>query len=71
MKIVQPNEMDKLSYDEKNTLLKREQSPHLTIYKPQLTSMLSISHRITGKNIQKFIKIQLNKFRKYCFLFEF
>ena len=23
-------------------------SPHLTIYKPQLTSMLSISHRITG-----------------------
>ena len=23
-------------------------SPHLTIYKPQLTSMMSITHRITG-----------------------
>lgn len=49
IKIVQPNDIDKLSYEEKNTLLKREQSPHLTIYKPQLTSMLSISHRISGK----------------------
>lgn len=49
MKIVQPTNLDKLSYEEKNTLLKREQSPHLTIYKPQLTSMLSISHRISGK----------------------
>jgi succinate dehydrogenase / fumarate reductase cytochrome b subunit len=26
----------------------RPLSPHLQIYKPQLTSMLSISHRITG-----------------------
>jgi len=26
----------------------RPMSPHLTIYAPQLTSMLSISHRITG-----------------------
>lgn len=49
LKIVQPNTIDKLPYEEKNTLLKREQSPHLTIYKPQLTSMLSISHRISGK----------------------
>lgn len=23
-------------------------SPHLTIYKPQMTTMLSITHRITG-----------------------
>ena len=23
-------------------------SPHLSIYKPQITSILSISHRITG-----------------------
>ena len=27
---------------------KRPLSPHLQIYKPQLTSILSISHRITG-----------------------
>lgn len=26
----------------------RPLSPHLTIYKPQITSMLSISHRISG-----------------------
>jgi len=32
----------------KNKRLARPMSPHLTIYKPQLTSMLSISHRITG-----------------------
>lgn len=49
LKIVPPSDIEKLSYEEKNSLLKREQSPHLTIYKPQLTSMLSISHRISGK----------------------
>ncbi len=27
---------------------KRPLSPHLTIYKPQITSIMSISHRITG-----------------------
>lgn len=32
----------------KNERLARPMSPHLTIYKPQLTSMLSISHRGTG-----------------------
>ncbi len=32
----------------KNTRLDRPVSPHLTIYKPQLTSMLSITHRGTG-----------------------
>merc|ERR1719516_847363 len=32
----------------KNKKLARPLSPHLSIYKPQLTSMLSISHRITG-----------------------
>lgn len=35
-------------YDQKNATLKRPLSPHLTIYKPQLTSMLSITHRGTG-----------------------
>lgn len=28
--------------------IKRPLSPHLQVYKPQLTSMLSIMHRITG-----------------------
>lgn len=32
----------------KNIQAMRPLSPHLTIYKPQLTSMLSITHRITG-----------------------
>ena len=32
----------------KKTLKKRPLSPHLTIYKPQITSILSIMHRITG-----------------------
>lgn len=36
------------SFMAKNARLNRPMSPHLTIYKPQLTSMLSISHRGTG-----------------------
>jgi len=36
------------TYWEKNKRLARPVSPHLTIYKPQLTSLLSISHRGTG-----------------------
>lgn len=36
------------TFDDKNARLNRPQSPHLTIYKPQLTSMLSITHRGTG-----------------------
>jgi succinate dehydrogenase (ubiquinone) cytochrome b560 subunit len=35
-------------YDAKNARLGRPQSPHLTIYKPQLTSLLSVTHRATG-----------------------
>lgn len=50
-------------YDEHNMKLGRPQSPHLTIYAPQLTSMLSITHRMTGrkKNNTKyrFIMIKL------------
>ncbi|XP_014242800.1 succinate dehydrogenase cytochrome B subunit, mitochondrial-like [Cimex lectularius] len=37
----------KLTHEEKNEGV-RPMSPHLLIYKPQLTSMMSISHRITG-----------------------
>lgn len=35
-------------YDDKNARLNRPLSPHLTIYSPQLTSILSITHRIAG-----------------------
>lgn len=35
-------------YDERNLKIGRPQSPHLTIYAPQLTSMLSITHRMCG-----------------------
>lgn len=33
---------------QKNNADKRPLSPHLTIYKPQITSVLSITHRLTG-----------------------
>lgn len=56
LKIVKPV-ADTLSYEEKNDKLKREMSPHLTIYKPQLTSMLSITHRFTGNTIIKFMRV--------------
>jgi len=36
------------AYWEKQKKRNRPMSPHLTIYAPQITSMLSISHRITG-----------------------
>ncbi|KAH8346540.1 hypothetical protein KR084_002714, partial [Drosophila pseudotakahashii] len=36
------------SFFEKNERLGRKLSPHLTIYQPQLTSLLSIVHRGTG-----------------------
>uniref|UniRef100_A0A336M2H0 CSON010823 protein n=1 Tax=Culicoides sonorensis TaxID=179676 RepID=A0A336M2H0_CULSO len=36
------------SHDEKNDRIGRPLSPHLTIYKFQLTSILSISHRFAG-----------------------
>eukprot|EP00096_Caligus_rogercresseyi_P013930 TRINITY_DN6498_c1_g1_i2.p1 TRINITY_DN6498_c1_g1~~TRINITY_DN6498_c1_g1_i2.p1 ORF type:complete len:172 (+),score=31.89 TRINITY_DN6498_c1_g1_i2:83-598(+) len=44
MEEVSPRE----SYWNKNKRLNRPISPHLTIYKPQLTSILSISHRGAG-----------------------
>lgn len=36
------------THAERNERLKRPLSPHLTIYKLQLTSTLSITHRATG-----------------------
>jgi hypothetical protein len=35
-------------FDAKNARLGRPQSPHLTIYKLQITSVLSVTHRATG-----------------------
>lgn len=35
-------------YWSKNKRLRRPVSPHLTIYKPQITSLLSLSHRASG-----------------------
>jgi succinate dehydrogenase / fumarate reductase cytochrome b subunit len=59
----------------------RPLSPHLTIYKPQLTSVLSIFHRITGSTlglflILSFILYYYNLFFvgfsfSYCLLFDF
>merc|ERR1712179_398808 len=52
MKPVAATESDagylKEGFWDKNKRLERPLSPHLTIYKPQLTSMLSITHRGTG-----------------------
>merc|ERR1711893_551716 len=50
MKSVSPQEhqMLKEQFWDKNKRLNRPISPHLTIYKPQTTSMLSITHRGTG-----------------------
>merc|ERR1712170_147474 len=50
MKSVSPQEhqMLKEQFWDKNKRLNRPMSPHLTIYKPQMTSMLSITHRGTG-----------------------
>ncbi|XP_064617469.1 succinate dehydrogenase cytochrome b560 subunit, mitochondrial-like [Liolophura sinensis] len=39
---------DMKDFWEKNNRLQRPLSPHLSIYKPQLTSMLSLAHRATG-----------------------
>lgn len=39
---------DNEDFAAKNARLGRPQSPHLTIYKPQLTWMLSLTHRATG-----------------------
>ena len=37
-----------MSYDPEAIKAKRPLSPHLSIYRPQISSMLSILHRITG-----------------------
>merc|ERR1711994_29318 len=44
----QEHQISREEFWEKNKRLSRPLSPHLTIYKPQMTSMLSITHRGTG-----------------------
>lgn len=46
--LVQGQTLANKEFWSKNHELKRPMSPHLTIYKPQLTSTLSIMNRITG-----------------------
>ena len=45
--MVTGKKMDVVLISDMNTT-KRPLSPHLQIYKPQLTSVLSITHRLTG-----------------------
>ena len=59
----------------------RPLSPHLTVYKPQLTSVLSIFHRITGGFLGLFIVFNsilvhsslffVGSSHQYCFSFDF
>ncbi|KAI5637698.1 succinate dehydrogenase/Fumarate reductase transmembrane subunit domain-containing protein [Phthorimaea operculella] len=44
-------------FDVRNARLNRPMSPHLTIYQPQLTSMLSITHRIAGMMLSGYVGI--------------
>merc|ERR1712038_1656377 len=50
MKTMSPEEhkISRENFWSKNDRLKRPMSPHLTIYKMQMTSILSITHRFTG-----------------------
>lgn len=53
MKISKATPPSKESYDEVNMKLGRPYSPHLTIYAPQLTSLLSVTHRGTGDGLRQ------------------
>merc|ERR1712121_361970 len=50
MKTMTPEEhkISRENFWSENDRLKRPMSPHLTIYKMQMTSILSITHRFTG-----------------------
>ncbi|KAK9701174.1 Succinate dehydrogenase/Fumarate reductase transmembrane subunit [Popillia japonica] len=57
MKVVEAPRKPVEDYDKFNTNLGRPLSPHLTIYKPQLTSMLSITHRGAGMALGGYLSI--------------
>lgn len=48
MRVSQAEPPSTESHEERNSRLKRPLSPHILIYKPQLTWLLSITHRMTG-----------------------
>ncbi|KAH8383603.1 hypothetical protein KR009_009535, partial [Drosophila setifemur] len=48
LKVIPVSPPTNLDYEDRNMMLGRELSPHLTIYKLQLTSLLSICLRISG-----------------------
>lgn len=48
LKIIPAPKIKRKSYIAKNEELKRALSPHLSIYKPQISSMMSIALRMTG-----------------------
>ncbi|XP_065354583.1 succinate dehydrogenase cytochrome b560 subunit, mitochondrial [Calliphora vicina] len=51
MKIIPAPRIIPKTYINKNESLKRALSPHLSIYKPQITSMMSITLRMTGLSL--------------------
>ncbi|RZF46452.1 hypothetical protein LSTR_LSTR012527 [Laodelphax striatellus] len=48
MRVVPFEQPHSESYDKKNSRLNRPLSPHLSIYKPQMQTILSVTHRGTG-----------------------
>lgn len=48
LKVTQGQTVPEKSFIERNESAKRPMSPHLTIYAPQLTSMMSITYRVSG-----------------------
>ncbi|XP_014275535.1 succinate dehydrogenase cytochrome b560 subunit [Halyomorpha halys] len=48
MKVSKAEPPENYTYEERNILAGRPLAPYLTVYAPQLTSMMSISHRFTG-----------------------
>ncbi|KRT83334.1 hypothetical protein AMK59_4847, partial [Oryctes borbonicus] len=57
MKVVEGPIKSTEDYDQHNMRVGRPLSPHLTIYKPQLTSFLSISHRAAGMALGGYLSI--------------
>ncbi|KAH8291771.1 hypothetical protein KR054_000354, partial [Drosophila jambulina] len=55
LKIIPFRPAPDLSYDDRNIILGREMSPHLSIYKIQLTSLLSICLRMSGLVLAVFV----------------
>ncbi|XP_014275081.1 uncharacterized protein [Halyomorpha halys] len=48
LKVTHGQTVAQKSFEERNADAHRPMSPHLTIYAPQLTSMMSISYRVSG-----------------------